>query len=577
MTKNNKGKVTLISVDKYGPSMGVRFLSAVLKQAGYETVVIFVVGAVTRDIAMGQAAALSDKVHQEIATLAKESLYIGVSTFTATYHKAKEITEQLKTRLDIPVIWGGVHAIVKPEECLKTADMICTGEGEELVVNLAERLQKNQPYHDLPGLRLPNQPSVNRSQPFVDITDLPKPDYVLEGSHYMATPQEIQIVDTDSYIDIMLGAPDYYLAPTRGCPYKCTYCINNKYASLYKESRTLHQTGAIKEKNIKRFRQRHLDGVIDELIWAKKNLPIKRVIIDDDCFMAVTENDIRAFAQAYKAHIGIPFVLRGAHPQNVTEEKLRLLCDAGLIKLRVGIQTGSERIRKLYDRVWETNTKILEMAHLINQFIKKGQLRYIMYDVIVDNPWETEQDRIDTLNLVFSLPKPFGLYCFSLTFYPGTALYERALSEQLITAETTEEAYWESYKVLEPIPSNKVLELIRDFPLPLVVMKWLAKRGFIANTTRDFCQTLVEQFPELSLFYRTRLRYEVDFRLTYLKKEEIKEFISLYLKLQRATVPLHLLEKEQVTLPTWLFKQVLINLYLWFLAPKTTYFARIHR
>ncbi|MDM8548418.1 hypothetical protein QUF72_00010 [Desulfobacterales bacterium HSG2] len=48
-------KVTLISVDEYGPSMGIRFLSSVLKEAGFETTVIFVRGNVTREAAFGQA------------------------------------------------------------------------------------------------------------------------------------------------------------------------------------------------------------------------------------------------------------------------------------------------------------------------------------------------------------------------------------------------------------------------------------------------------------------------------------------------------------------------------------------
>ena len=63
-------------------------------------------------------------------------------------------------------------------------------------------------------------------------------------------------------------------------------------------------------------------------------------------------------------------------------------------------------------------------------------------------------------------------------------------------------------------------------------------------------------------------RYEVDFMFTYLKKEDIKELISLYLKLEATTVPLHLLKKEPVALPMRLFKHI-VNFYIWFLAPRT--------
>jgi anaerobic magnesium-protoporphyrin IX monomethyl ester cyclase len=537
-----KGKVALISVDEYGPSIGVRFLSAALKKAGYETVVIFAIGKVTPKVAMGETQVFTEHIHNEIAKLVEGSLYVGISVVTSTYHKAREITKQLKSRVATPIIWGGVHAIVKPDECLETADMICMGEGEDLVVALADRLRENQPYNDIPGLRLPNQLPV--SVPLVDISCLSAPDYAFDGTHYFVHSRGIISFTRDLYKQFLYI--DYYLAPTRGCPYKCTYCVNNKYAVLYKEAK------------IKRFRERNLDNVLNELIWAKNNLPFQRVIIDDDCFMAVKEDDIRYFAMEYQKHIGLPFVIRGAHPQYVTEEKLKLLCDAGLIQLRVGIQTGSERIRKLYDRSWENNTKILEMAQLINQFIKTGQLHHVMYDLILDNPWETEQDRIDTYNLMMSLPKPFGLYCFSLTFYPGTALFERALSEKLIRGNPTDDAYWRNFLELHPTPINEIFQLMKSLPLSSAIMRWLVKDTAFTNRIRRMLRKLVVRIPEISLFYKTRMRYEVDLVLMLQDKKGIKQSRTEYW--QKTT------EKSRIVLA---LRRILLNTYigLWMRLP----------
>ena len=513
-------KVTLISVDEYGPSIGIRFLSSVLKKAGFQTNVLFIRGMVTKDAAFEKAMLFDGEMHDIIADLCEKSLYIGISVATSTYHKAREITERLKSRMSIPIIWGGVHTIIKPEECLQYADMLCAGEGENLAVELARRLQKGDPLSGIPGLVLPGEPGIPPVLP--EITDLPDPDYSFDGTHYLAMAgRKLIPFDISMYNQAMFN--NYYLSPTRGCPHKCTYCINNKYFNLYRNS------------GGKRFRSRNLDNLIAELKNVKKNIrAVRRIIIDDDCFMALKTEDVRYFAEEYQKHIGLPFVIRGAHPNNLTEEKLDILCKAGLIKLRVGVQTGSENIRKLYARTWENNKKILAMAHMINRFIKEKKLRYVMYDFIVDNPWETEQDKLDTLNLILTLPRPFGLYNFSLTFYPGTALAEKAITENIAEDDPKSETYWKQYWNLAPTPVNTVLDIMCSMPLPSSLMRFLARDSIVAAGIRNFLKILVAVIPEVSLFQGTKLRYEADSLLMF--GEESREIAVKRLKEEQENV-----------------------------------------
>jgi len=158
--------------------MGVRLLSAILKRAGYETVVIFVHGAVSREVAMGRARVFDDSIHDAIAELAAGSL------ITPTYHATRELTLRMGARSGAPIIWGGVHPIVRPDECLEYADMICVGEGEGLVVELADRLRKRRAYDDTPGLRVRNGPPTMPAPP-VDLSRIPIPEYAVDGSHYL--------------------------------------------------------------------------------------------------------------------------------------------------------------------------------------------------------------------------------------------------------------------------------------------------------------------------------------------------------------------------------------------------------
>ena len=80
---------------------------------------------------------------------------IGMSLTSLTMQAAAEVTLRLKRRFpDVPVIWGGAGPTLEPERALDHADLVCKGEGEELIVELAERLDAGADYADLPDLWL---------------------------------------------------------------------------------------------------------------------------------------------------------------------------------------------------------------------------------------------------------------------------------------------------------------------------------------------------------------------------------------------------------------------------------------
>ena len=64
---------------------------------------------------------------------------------------------------------------------------------------------------------------------------------------------------------------------------------------------------------------------------------------------------------------------------------------------------------------------MLKAAHAINKF-RDSLLP--LYDFIIDNPYETDEDIIKTLRLILTLPRPYGIMVFSLAFYPGSELYD---------------------------------------------------------------------------------------------------------------------------------------------------------
>src|SRR5207237_1341919 len=126
---------------------------------------------------------------------------------------------------------------------------------------------------------------------------------------------------------------------------------------------------------------------------------LKAVAFSDDIF-APNRPWLEEFCARYKAEIGLPFAVY-SFPGMVDESRMRLLSDAGLWISTMGIQSGSERIRReCYER--ETpDEDIIEACRIME---RHGVQRNL--DFIGDNPYETEEDHRATVDLLGRLPKP---------------------------------------------------------------------------------------------------------------------------------------------------------------------------
>lgn len=436
-------KVALISLYADIQSVGVRLLSACLKQAGHQTVRVFLwcptnVGKNGFDFLRS---AQRDAMVAELARLLSDTDLIGISLMSEHVFRARFLTAELRQHLSAPIIWGGVHPTIRPEECLQYADMVCVGEGEHALPELARRLEQGERHPEVPGIwhRLGHTTVSSAPWPLVqNLDDLPAPDYEVPEAYVLdedqikpLTPELVQ-----KYMQLELydlpGDATYGIVSSRGCPYNCTFCSTSYFRRLH---------GAAYK-----VRLRSIDSVVAELAWAKKAFPwITGVRFHDDTFMARTEEDLTTFSERYPSMVGLPFACY-AHPVDVREKKLALLCDAGMRKLGMGIQTGSQRLQKLYKRR-TPNERILDAATMLHRFEK--QLMPPWFDVIVDEFNGTEDDAIETFALLDRLPQPCTLHVYSMVLWPGTELYERARERGSIT-DDEEQVYRASYNVLRP-------------------------------------------------------------------------------------------------------------------------------
>jgi len=402
-------KITLISPYPDLQAFGIRTISACLKQEGHDVQLLFLPKHFTERY--------KTKTLNEIVKLSKESYLIGISLMTNFFDNAVQITQKLKENYDIPILWGGIHPTIRPEECLNYADMVCIGEGEETIVELSNKMEDGQDYYDIRGIWFKDKDKIitNPIRPLIQSLDnIPFPDYDY-ASHYILNNECIQKMDI-KLLTRHIGRT-YMTMPTRGCPFGCTYCCNNTINKMHP--------------NEKPLRKRSVNNIIKELVKVKELLPfIACIKFDDDAFLSLSVEEINEFCEKYKENVRLPLNVTGVTPSTVTREKLSLLVDAGLNSIRMGIQTGSERTKKLYNRHY-TNHQVEIAVKIINEL--KDRIKTVGYDIILDNPWETDDDLIKTLMFLSKLPTPYTLGIFSLNFYPGTELYTKAKTDGIIT------------------------------------------------------------------------------------------------------------------------------------------------
>lgn len=454
--------ITLISPYPDITAFGMRTISAHLKRYGYRTRLIFIPDPFGDDLQYGMKR-YTDQILDQVTFLCRGSDLVGVTLMTNFFDGAVQVTERIKRDLDVPVIWGGVHPTIRPQESLEYADIVCVGDGEDAVLELMDRMAAGRDWSDIPNLWIKRGDVIVRNPPRPLQSNLdiyPPPDYSLED-HHILFEGIIQPLNTEitkrflerGTVSRYLKRIGYQTMTGRGCPHQCTYCVNDALKNLY------GRTGYL--------RWRSTGHVIEELLRVKEQMPyIGFIWISDDAFFAHPSAAIMEFCREYKENIGLPFSCL-ASPLTVTKEKMAALVDAGLIYVQMGIQSGSPRIQELFNRKSMSNDRVMQAVRIINEY--KDRMFPPNYDFILDVPYETDQDVVESLRLIAGIPKPYHLQPFALVLYPGTRLYEMAKRDGLLGDEK-QEIYAKSYTMREGNYLNLLITLAcgGKFPGPLL-------------------------------------------------------------------------------------------------------------
>ena len=377
---------------------GVELLSAILKKEGHRVDLLL-------DPGLGKHYYLklpflnnliSDKRLLDKAVSFHPDL-IAMSIVTNNFMYFREFGRKLKKVMDVPIIVGGIHPTSLPEEVIKEdwVDIICVGDGEEAVRELADAMNNKRDISKIKNLWVKDKNGhIHRNELralSADIDIYPMPDRSIYAQYGVLGRR----------IRFMTG---------RGCLHTCTFCVNSFRNGLYPGQKYL--------------RKRSVNSVIEELRFVKSTYKAKAIRFEDDVF--VTDKKwLREFKEEYTRYINLPFHCYFT-PTGVNEEIIQLIKECGCTSIAMGIQSGNAEVRhKLMKRNY-TNETVIRASEIIR---KAGIKLYAEY--MFGLPDETPEEMWETLLLTDKI-KAHNSWAAIFYPYPKTDLMEYAMNNQFI-------------------------------------------------------------------------------------------------------------------------------------------------
>jgi len=472
------------------PHLGLAYLAAVSERRGDE-VVIF-----DADV---ERKSVSEFVQEFRPHL------VGITANTPQVKQAWRTARMIKEVHDCPIVLGGPHVSVLPEEsCGKPeVDIVVVGEGEDTWIDISDRLdsylQDQAEFSttafmdpaldildDCHGISYKTSDGVIHNNPgrppIPDLDGLPWPAY-----HLFKMDRYTNLQPATDNVD---GARSFSIMTSRGCPYRCTFCSQSimpiKWRSRSPENVLEEWRHLVVELGAEEI------GVLDD----SANIRVKRL---EELAGLLIENKLN--------HVPWIFV-NGIRANLASKELLGMLKAAGLKRTAFGVESGDPDILKSVDKKVDLDTirEAFKNAKAVN-------LETIGF-FIIGLPGETRETMQRTIDFAIELDPLIANFSM-MTPYPGTQVYEivqkqgRLLIEDWedyvffeqqaryemgeMTAELVEEMYRKAYRqfYLRPSPILRRMKTT-DFWLNLPRNMRIASRTFIPKKEKTALRKSIE-------------------------------------------------------------------------------------
>jgi len=408
------------------PPLGLLYLAAYIKQYSNHQVEVF--DSAAEGISHASLAEVISKKKPDVT---------GITAMTFTMIDVIKAANTIRSvSKEIKVALGGPHPSIYPQETasLKEVDFVVSGEGEKIFLDLVNNINDPHRLASIKGLFFKEGGLIrgDTQEGFIeDLDSLPHPDRrLLSYRKYNSL--------------ISVKNPVTTMFTSRGCPFDCSFCYKPHLG--------------------RRFRARSAEDVVNEMQECKA-IGIEEIFIYDDTFTVDKSRVIAICNEIIRRGLDIAWDIR-ARVDTIDNDILARLKQAGCLRIHYGVEAGTDKILRALGK-----GITLRQAEDAFQLTKKYGIATLAY-FMIGSPVETREDIMQTISFMKRI-SPDYVHITLTTPFPGTKLYEKALSEGLY-----EKDYWREFA---RNPSSKVTARYWEKELKeeeLLVLIKLAYRSF---------------------------------------------------------------------------------------------------
>jgi anaerobic magnesium-protoporphyrin IX monomethyl ester cyclase len=379
------------------PPLGILYLGAVLKEAGYAVSAL--------DAAV--KGWYFDKIERWVKK--EDPDVVGISTLTANFLHGIEIARRIKEASpEVKTVVGGYHATFMADQTLKKfpfIDLVVRGEAEETIVDTLLALEGKKKFSEVDGISYRSNKRVVHNRPAKFITnldELQKPDRSLIEDEYVNTIGPVSLA-AGKFTTIITS---------RGCPQRCTFCSCTAF-----------------RKNISKFRSP--DGVVEELEELTAQ-GYEDIGIVDDSFTIVKKRVEKICELIKEKHLEFNWWC-DSRVDFVDHEMFLKMKKAGCSAVFFGLESGNQRILDYYQKgiTPQQSIRAVDAA-------KKAGLN-VTGTFIVGATVETKSEVINTLEFAKRLDMD-AVGIGPLWVYPGAQIWDELVAKN----QELQERYWAS-------------------------------------------------------------------------------------------------------------------------------------
>ncbi|MGD2099863.1 MAG: cobalamin-dependent protein [Desulfobacterales bacterium] len=284
---------------------------------------------------------------------------------------AKQVNPEVK------IVFGGIGATFLWSHFLThfpQVDFVIIGEGEYSFLNLIQCLDAGemQKIEQIEGLAYRKSGRVIRNQdvePICDLDQLPIPSQYFRYQH---------------------------ISLTRGCAAKCEFCGSPQFWG-------------------RQVRFHSADYFVEQLSLLARER-IRFFYVSDDTFTINAKRVIDICQKMIEAKLEVEWAAI-SRVDMINADILYWMRKAGCIQISYGVESGSEKIRKLLGK-HISRQQICQAFELTQQYGIMARA-YFIYGCPQES-WQTIEQTIELMNAI----KPLSAIFYILDLFPGTALYD---------------------------------------------------------------------------------------------------------------------------------------------------------